>query len=278
MKIKYLSKNDSLDYFELELVEQLVHLGFDSTSASVYLHLYLQGPSKMGTLCSSLGMDRNVLYRTLCKLKNQEMITSSFSNPPRYCAIEPKETLMMLLEKKEGEITIIRNLIERIEKVFNEYDKKTSTSEFPIISVVQSRRNVYARIVKLLNYSKHIVYLITTRRDLMRMYYTAIPDCAGKNDNPGFELRIITENDDCNTLDLTEKFNTFNIYLAKLPSKSRIVVAEDEQVIMSGSIDNSTSEESDSVLVTDSPEIVKNMYFFCDSLWKASASNKSKSH
>ncbi|MFI5417234.1 MAG: hypothetical protein ACHQW9_04200, partial [Nitrososphaerales archaeon] len=74
-------------------------------------------------------------------------------------------------------------------------------------------------------------------------------------------------------LSFISRLNPSEIRLGKLPSKSRMIVEEGKQLIMSGSLNGSMdlNDEGDSVMHTNSIEMVNNMYSLCTLLW-----NKSK--
>jgi hypothetical protein len=58
--------------------------------------------------------------------------------------------------------------------------------------------------------------------------------------------------------------------VGKLPAKSRLVVEEGGQLIMSGSIKETMdlNDDNDSILYTNSQEMVNNMFSLCTHLWK----------
>jgi hypothetical protein len=69
-----------------------------------------------------------------------------------------------------------------------------------------------------------------------------------------------------------KRFNATETKIAKLPSKGRMVVQKDKQMIMSDSaatFQNSNSD-SDFSLCTNSVEMVDNIFTLCSHLWKSS--------
>jgi hypothetical protein len=60
--------------------------------------------------------------------------------------------------------------------------------------------------------------------------------------------------------------------VGNLPSKSRIVIEESRELIMSGGLSDmmNLKDENDSVLCTNSAEMINNMFSFCSLLWKKS--------
>jgi hypothetical protein len=77
--------------------------------------------------------------------------------------------------------------------------------------------------------------------------------------------------DDPKLISFVKRFNATETKICKLPSKGRMVVQKDQQMIMSdSSIANqlSTNSESDFSLCTNSSEMVNNINSLCSLLWE----------
>ena len=88
----------------------------------------------------------------------------------------------------------------------------------------------------------------------------------------GVNVNLLTYTDSKNLLPLVERVNASESRIGKLPSKSRIIVEKDAQLIMSGSIKETMdlNDETDSILYTNSSEMIDNMFSLCTHLWKKS--------
>lgn len=139
--------------------------------------------------------------------------------------------------------------------------------------IIQGRSNIYSRIGKILQKASGTVYIVAPQEDLMRMYHTTIPERIQLIKENGVEVRILTESVSEKELSFISRLNPSEIRTGKLPSKSRMVVEENKQLIMSGSLNGSMdlNDDGDSVMHTNSIEMVNNMYSLCTLLW-----NKSK--
>ncbi|NOQ44799.1 MAG: TrmB family transcriptional regulator, partial [Nitrosopumilus sp.] len=69
-----------------------------------------------------------------------------------------------------------------------------------------------------------------------------------------------------------KRFNATETKIGKLPSKGRMVVQKDKQMIMSDSAVSSqnSSANSDFSLCTNSVEMINNIFILCSYLWKSS--------
>jgi hypothetical protein len=108
----------------------------------------------------------------------------------------------------------------------------------------------------------------------MRMYHTSIPERIQLLKEEGVQVRILTDVSGEKELSFVHRLNPSEIKVGKLPSKSRMIVEENKQLIMSGALNGSMdlNDETDSVMHTNSLEMVSNMFSLCTLLW-----NKSKS-
>jgi hypothetical protein len=142
------------------------------------------------------------------------------------------------------------------------------------VSISQGRRNIYSRVGKLLSDSRSIVYIVTTAKDLLRMYHTSIPEKIKICKNNGGHIRIITDAEDASTISIINKIGASEMRVGRLPSKSRMVVETGKHLIMSGGINETMdmNDDADSVLDSNSIEMVNNMYSLCEHLWKRSKS------
>ncbi len=256
-----------------EMVEALAFFGLEEIDSKVYMGLLQTGPVSVGALSTKLDIDRGKTYRALNRLRNMGVVTTTFSNPTLCTAVAPSEALQIILERKQDEITTMRNLSQKIIQDINVIAKENDIQELSSFVIIQGRSNIYSRISKLLQKATGVVYIVAPSDDLMRMYHTAIPERIQLLKEEGTQIRILTEVTSHKELDFVERLNPSEIRLGKLPSKSRMIVEENRQLIMSGALNTSMdlNDENDSVMHTNSIEMVNNMFSLCTLLW-----NKSK--
>lgn len=255
-----------------QIIESLTYFGFEDIDSKVYMGLLQTGPVSVGTLSSKLGIDRGKTYRSLSKLRNLGVVSTTFSNPTLCSAIEPIEALGTVLERKQDEIVTMKSLSEKISKDISEIVRNCDLQEVSSFIIIQGRSNIYSRIGKILQKASGIVYIVAPQEDLMRMYHTTIPEKIQLIKENGVEVRILTDVTSEKELSFISRLNPSEIRLGKLPSKSRMVVEENKQLIMSGSLNGSMdlNDEGDSVMHTNSIEMVNNMYSLCTLLWDKS--------
>ncbi|WP_299291236.1 TrmB family transcriptional regulator [Nitrosopumilus sp.] len=255
-----------------EVCESLVHFGLEEIDAKIYVGLLQMGSVTVGTMAQKLDVDRGKAYRSLNKLRNMGVISTTFSNPTIVNAVKPAEALTSIIQKKEDEIVMLQKLAHSLVENLNNFERESAPTDLSSFSIVQGRSNIYTRIGKLIQESTEKIFLVTTSDDLMRMYHTSIPDKIHARINAGGEVRIITEECTAKAMEIIEQLGTPDIKIGKLPSKSRMIVESKNQLIMSGAMKESMdlNDDVDSIMYTNSAEMVENMFSLCTHLWKKS--------
>lgn len=256
-----------------EIIETLAYFGLEDIDSKVYMGLLQTGPVSVGTLSGKLDIDRGKTYRALNRLRNMGVVTTTFSNPTLCSAVSPNEALGTIIERKQDEITTMKNLTQKIVEDIDVIVKETDVQEISSFIIIQGRSNIYSRISKLLQKATGVVYIVAPSEDLMRMYHTSIPERIQLLKDGGVQVRILTEISGEKELSFVHRLNPSEIRIGKLPSRSRMIVEENKQLIMSGALNVSMdlNDEADSVMHTNSLEMVSNMFSLCTLLW-----NKSK--
>lgn len=263
-----MSYQDQLSGIASELEEIL---DLDELEAKVYLNLLRAGPITASALAKELDIDRARMYRTVDKLVSRNIISTTLSSPKLCIATDPQDALKLALRKKEDEVNRIKKGGEVIiEKINSEITTKQGTN-VPTFRVVQGRNNIYADIAQLIENSSDIVYISTTLEDISRMYHSAIPEKIMICEKKGGKVRLLVELDDPKLIPFVKRFNASETKICKLPSKGRMVVQKEKQMIMSDSAtasQMSTNSESDFSLCTNSSEMVSNIHSLCSLLWE----------
>ncbi len=256
-----------------KIISHLEYFGLDKTDAEIYTGLLRLGPTSVGIVATKLEIDRGKAYRSLAKLKNFGVVTTTFSNPTICTAVEPKNGLSVIIEKKENEIIAMKNFSKKIECIINTCKRKNEPTQSSYLSIIQGRTNIFSRIGRMVTKAKKMVFIVTTIEDLAMMYHTSIPEKIEHVKN-NIDVRIITSINNDKDYNLIKRLNASEIRVCNLPSKSRIVVEKNNELIMSGGITETMNlkEENDSVLCTNSEEMVSNMFSFCSLFWKKSRS------
>jgi len=254
---------------EAHVMPLLEDYGLTEEEARVYVGVLRMGTGKVSEISHFTNTDRVKGYKILENLRNEGYVTSTLSSPILFSANDPKTTFDELLKKKKSDIQRLEKnhdrLIENLEKLKGHH----AESNLPKLSVISGRDNIYNEIKKIIDETKDELYLVTSTSDLIRMYYTDIPDSIKKALKRKVEIRLITELEVSDKTDCVKNLGLSYFRVGKLPSQGRIV-CNSSQIIMSGYTSKTSRIHSsdDSALVTNSDEITGNMQSLCKFMWK----------
>ncbi|MCH7647522.1 MAG: TrmB family transcriptional regulator [Thaumarchaeota archaeon] len=259
-----------IDELELEISKIL---DIDELDAHIYLNLLRMGPVTASSLAKEINIDRTKAYRTIEKLSNLKVVSTTFSKPKLCVANKPEDVIKNVLQKKETQVNNIRDakehLVDRIKKTI----PTNYTSNLPTFHITQGTSNIYSDIEKLIENAKDDVYIVTTLKDLSKMYHSSIPEKIKICEKNGGKIKLLTELNNYNFLSFISRFGATETRIGKLSSRGRIIVEKGKQMIMSDIIWNDSEQKNvvyDYAICTNSIEMVNNIFILCNLLWKNS--------
>ena len=170
-------------------------------------------------------------------------------------------------------LTLLKQSKEEVVKKIKETVPTNQRVNMPTFHIVQGRTNIYSNIGKLIENSTDDVYIVTSLKDISRMYHTSIPEKVKICEKNGGRVLLLTEINDENLSPFAMRFGATETRLGKVHTKGRIIVEKNKQMIMSDDItkeNESSSVESDYAFSTNSIEMVNNINTLCRFLWKSS--------
>jgi len=253
-----------------ELFSHLLEFGIGKDECKMYIGLITTGPTKASHISNFVNMDRVRGYKILENLKNIGFVSSTFSSPTTFSANDLKESLDNLMETKKFDLNRLEKIMNSIVEGYETrkvVDPPTKNLQFSIIS---GRQNIFSRIERMIKEETKEMHIVATYNDLSMMYYTSIPECIKKVQKKGIIIKIVTELEKGQNLEILDKMKIYNLRMVNLPSKGRIVCGSSETLI-SGHTAELTSSNSlnDSTFLTNSTEFVNNMKCFTEQLWKS---------
>lgn len=266
---KTMAFQDYVDSLKGELEEIL---DLDELEVKIYLNLLRTGPITASALAKELDVDRARTYRTVDKLVSRNILSTTLSIPKLCIPVEPKEALKLALRKKEDEVKKIKKSGQGIIKKISSEITIVDGVTVPTFRVVQGRANIYSDIAQIIENSSGIIYIVTTLEDISKMYHSTIPEKITVCEKKGGSVRLLVEIDDHQLVEFVKRFSATETRICKLPSKGRMIVQKDKQMIMSDSTavsQLSSNSELDFSLCTNSVEMTNNLNRLCELLWKS---------
>ena len=235
--------------------------GITEEEARFYVGLLRIGTGKVSEISHYTNTDRVKGYKILENLRNQGFVTSTLSSPILFSANDPTTVFDELLKKKKSGIQRLEKnqarLIENLEKLKGH----TVETNLPKLSVISGRDNIYNEIKKIIEDTKDELYLVTSTSDLIRMYYTDIPETIKKALKRKVEIKLMTEFEVSEKTDCVKNLGLDHFKVAKLPSQGRIV-CNSSQIIMSGYTSKTSRihASDDSALITNLDKIFEPLF------------------
>jgi len=261
-----MSAQEQVEKLAIELKETL---DFDELESKIYLSLLRTGPITASALAKDLNIDRARMYRTVDKLVDRNIISTTLSSPKLCIAVEPEKALRLALEKKEEEIKKIKKSGEAIiDKINSEISTNQGTS-IPTLRIIQGRANIYSDIAQMIENCTDTVFIATTLEDISKMYHSMIPEKIKICEKNGGKVALLVEIENIEMISFVKRFNATETRVCRLPSKGRIVVLKEKQMIMSDSTQTASNSESDFSLSTNAKDMVSNIDNLCRLLWKS---------
>ena len=266
---KTMAFQDYVDSLKGELEEIL---DLDELEVKIYLNLLRTGPITASALAKELDVDRARTYRTVDKLVSRNILSTTLSIPKLCIPVAPKKALELALRKKEDEVKKIKKSGQGIIKKISSEITIVDGITVPTFRVVQGRANIYSDIAQIIENSTGPIYIVTTLEDISKMYHSTIPEKIASCEKKGGSVRLLVEIDDHQLVEFVKRFNATETRICKLPSKGRMIVQKDKQMILSDSAavsQISSNSELDFSLCTNSIEMTNNLNRLCELLWEA---------
>ena len=254
---------------EQEVMPLLEDFGLAQDEARVYVGLLRMGSGKVSEISHFTNTDRVKGYKILETLRNQGFVTSTLSSPILFSANEPKLIFDEILKKKKSIIERLEKNHQRLIGILENLKGRKAEANLPKLTVISGRDNIYDQIKKIIDDTNDELYLVSSVADLIRMYYTDIPDALKRARKRKVLIKLMTELDGATKTDCVKNLSLNEFKISQLPSQGRIV-CNSSQIIMSGYTSKTSRihASDDSALITNSDEITRNMQSLCQFMWR----------
>lgn len=245
------------------LVQDLRAFGLDDVEAQAYVRLARLGKARASSLSTALKINRTTTYRVLERLKQAGIVESSLSRPVSYIAVEPRKAMQLLIDRQKEELRAAENKFPSILERFTRFYIPSEEAVPAKFSIFQGSEEIHRAITKMAKSADKRISMITTVKDLGKMYYSGAYEALAAAKMRGVEIQIVTEVGDTPALEIVRNYD-FTETRHQTASKMKMVVKDDEEVL----ITVSSGSEEEVALWTYSQEfatamqaIVNNEFF-----------------
>ncbi|MBA4718332.1 MAG: response regulator [Nitrosopumilus sp.] len=263
--------NDTTDTQDekLDEITLLQDFGLEKDEAQIYFALVKLGSVKASEISTFTKINRVRTYKILENLKNSGFVTSTLSSPIKFSANDPETSLKSIILKQKQKITDLEKNISKFLKILSQQKLYESQIELPKLTIISNRKNIYEQMIKLIEDTKDELYMAISSSDIIRLYYTAVPEIIEKITKQNITIKLMTDYELSIKHEYVKRLGINYFKIVTLPSSGRLLCNK-SQVLMSNNTSPYSNKNIDkeSAMITNSSDIVSNMNSFCDFLWE----------
>jgi len=246
--------------------------GIDFDSSFIYVNFLILGSQTVGSLAKELKIDRNKVYRIIDNLESYGFVSMTLSSPKICTPIDIKSALDLIIRKKEDEKIRIQKSKEKFLKKLESLSLSIMYQPQTTFRVIQGLSNIYSDIGKIIEKSNSVVFLVMQTEDVLKMYHTNVPEKIAQCKKNGNKVYLITNSKEDIVFPFLAEINPTEIRIGKPPSKGRMIVSKNKEMVMTESSPSNSflDEDLDVSLYTNSKDMVENIFTLCTFLWEMS--------
>ena len=260
---------------ETEIVSILRDFGLTEKEAEVYLFIAKTGVQRAGEVSKRLKMHKAQVYRILQVLQSRGLAEATLEFPARFVPVSFEHFLNMTIRAKREETAQLEarksNLLTRWESIIPDRPSPDQAK----FTVIKGRDNLYSRIIELIEHANTEVLAMVDSIGIIRSEEAGVFDLTEKHD---IRFRILTNIK-------RDNYRFVKAVLQKtlprhfeiegrhkdLGAKQypRFVIRDNDEIVffLTPTEESSTPEQEETVLWTNSHEIVSALKIFFEGTW-----------
>lgn len=221
------------------LVGDLKTFGLEDIEAQAYVRLARLGKAKASSLSSALNMNRTTTYRVLERLKQAGIVETSMSRPVSFIAVEPRKALQMLIDRRKDELRAAETRYPQVLEQFTKFYIPSEEGVSAKFSILQGSEEIHRAVIRLAKAADKRIAMITSVRDLGKMYYSGAYEALAAAKARGVAVEIVTEID-LPALEIVKHYEFAEIR-HRAESKMKMVLKDEEEALIT--VSSGTEEE-----------------------------------
>lgn len=212
------------------LTSDLRFFGLEDLEAEAFVRLSRLGRSRASSLSSALKMNRTTTYRVLERLKKLGIVESSLTRPVSFVAIEPTRALQILLEKRKEEVKDAEAKLPTVLQQFTQFYIPAEDAVDAKFMILQGTEEIHRTITKMSKSATKSIAMITTTKDLGKMYYTGAYEALLDSKSRNVDVVIVTEINE-QFLEVVNRYDFAQIR-HKAEARMKMIVKDQQEVII----------------------------------------------
>ncbi|MCE9652154.1 MAG: response regulator [Nitrosarchaeum sp.] len=254
---------------ELNEISILQDFGLEEDEAQTYVGLARLGFAKASEISNFTKIERVRTYKILENLKNLGFATSTLSSPIKFSANDPETILKNIILKQKQKVENLEKNGSKFLKILSNLKLCESEIELPKLTIVSNRENIYDQMIKIIEDTNDELHIVLTPSDIIRMYYTPVREAIKNAFQRKVIIKLMTDIEISTKLEYVQRLGIKYFKITTLPTSGRLLCNK-SQVLMSGNTSSysNKNKNEESVMVTNSNDIVRNMQSLCKFLWE----------
>jgi sugar-specific transcriptional regulator TrmB len=195
---------------EEQMLKTLAGLGLSRLDFQVYIRLAKKGPQKGRDLLKGLGLQKQLLYRSLKALQSKGIVHATLEYPATFSAVSFDKVVDIFIKTKISEAQLIQESKEELLAYWKTIPINQVTDEPSKFNILSGRGPIYAKILQMIKEANNQILTISTIAGLVQAsLFGSFDDVT---ENQGFQkisFRSITANS-------TENIYSFKKFLMGL--------------------------------------------------------------
>ncbi|AIC14273.1 helix-turn-helix domain-containing protein [Nitrososphaera viennensis] len=213
------------------LAADLKAFGLEDMEAQAYVRLARLGKARASSLSSALKINRTTTYRILERLKQAGIVETSMSRPVSFIAVEPKKALQLLIDRRKDELKAAEGKYASILEQFTKFYIPSDEAVGARFSILQGSEEIHRAVTRLAKGAGKKISMITSVRDLGKMYYSGAYEAIAAAAARGVAVEIVTEVADLPALEIVKHYEFAEIR-HRAESKMKMVLKDEEEALI----------------------------------------------
>ena len=252
--------------------------GLSDRESLVYLSLLANGTQSAGEIAKAVQIRRMEAYRIIKRLADSGVVLATPGNPVKYTGEPIEQVVAMMMDrqmKKLEEMEKGRAEVVSIGKTFAPSGKQREEYSF---KMVQGREQIYGQILRMVAGAAASLEMVLTRNDLVQLHILGLAESLKEAKKRGVKARVIGVCDHQTTEASEAVLKVSEMRHSDDFAKSRIVVADKDQVLVSLVLDDvmGRKNERDVAIWTNSGDYAGTMVPMFEKAFSGSADAKER--
>jgi sugar-specific transcriptional regulator TrmB len=224
----------------------LMQYGLSERESVVYLSLLAHGQQSAGEIARAVDIRRMEAYRTVKRLADVGVVVATPGNPVRYSAEPIEQVVAMMMDvqmKKLDEMEKGRAEVVQLGRTMSA--PPTKRPEEYSFKMVQGREQIYAHVMRMVQGTSKALDMVLSRNDLLQLHLLGLAEALKEAKRRGVVARLISVCDHQTTEAAEGVLRAAELRHSDDFEKSRIVMADKAQVLMSLVLDDIVGRKND---------------------------------